>query len=421
MDGGAATRPARAAAGGGAADAGTGSDTNANTVSGTGSNTVSDTDRLRPPVRIAVIAACPAQRSALRAALESRYRVDVFADGDTAIAWLREALPMVILIDDAAPEAAAGGRSAAAPWSALRTVHRLGFYPDLARVPLVGLTGDARSDLALDFRAGYRPLLVKPIRRSALLETVADLVNEQVELAWQNLAEPQRAALMKTVAVFNGVTDMIDAGRPVPYQTFRQSCSPLVEAVRGGAFRAVLEGVRGHDNYTYVHSLRVATFLCYFGHALGLPESDLTVLATGGLLHDVGKMSIPHEVLNKPGRLSSGEWGVMKSHVPRTLDFMDLVNEVPGGVRLIAAQHHEKLDGTGYPAGLKGAELNDLARMAAIVDVFGALTDHRAYKAAMAPEAALDLMHGMRGHLDHVLLALFREMLLDAAGAMDAA
>nr|WP_246152243.1 HD-GYP domain-containing protein [Roseospira navarrensis] len=208
---------------------------------------------------------------------------------------------------------------------------------------------------------------------------------------------------------------MIDAGTPVPYADLKESCTPLVSTVRNGTFKDLLNGVRGHDNYTYVHSLRIATFLCHFGHALGLSDGDLSILATGGLLHDVGKVTVPHDILNKPGKLEADEWAVMKSHVPRTMEFLALVSDVPGGVRTIAGQHHEKLDGTGYPRGLKGGQLNDLARMAAIVDVFGALTDRRIYKEPMAPEKALDVMHSMAGHLDPFRLALFRDMLLDVA------
>ncbi len=175
--------------------------------------------------------------------------------------------------------------------------------------------------------------------------------------------------------------------------------------------------MRQHDNYSYVHSLRVATFLTVFGQAIGLTGDDLLVLASGGLVHDIGKTSIPLDVLNKPGRLEPAEWAVMRSHVDRTLALLQRQPQPPPhGVLVIAAQHHEKLDGSGYPRGLRGPALNDLARMASIVDVFGALTDRRVYKPPMAPEQALDLMAGgMAAGLDQSLLVRFRGMLLDAA------
>ena len=140
------------------------------------------------------------------------------------------------------------------------------------------------------------------------------------------------------------------------------------------------------------------------------------MLASGGLLHDVGKMSIPHEVLNKPGRLTEEEFVVMKGHVDASVHYLMQNPEIPKGVITIAAQHHEKLDGTGYPNRIPGKDLNSLARMAAIVDVFGALTDRRVYKPPMPAEKALGIMKDeMSNHLDGKLLLLFREMLLDAA------
>ena len=142
------------------------------------------------------------------------------------------------------------------------------------------------------------------------------------------------------------------------------------------------------------------------------------MLASGGLLHDAGKISIPHENLNKPGRLDEAEFTIMKSHVTETVKFLHVSPEIPKAVITIAEQHHEKLNGGGYPKGLKGKQLNELARMASIVDIFSALTDRRVYKPPMAPEEAFGLMSNqMVGHLDQGLLGQFREMLLAATSA----
>jgi putative nucleotidyltransferase with HDIG domain len=177
----------------------------------------------------------------------------------------------------------------------------------------------------------------------------------------------------------------------------------------------MLDSVRNHDNYTYGHSMRVATYLALFGFNLRLPKEEQVLLASGGLLHDVGKMSIRHEILSKSGRLTAAEFEVMKAHVTSSVTYLEGCRDLPKGIMTIAAQHHEKLDGTGYPLGLAGSQLNRLARMASIIDVFSALTDRRVYKVAMEPEAALNLMVGeMASHLDIKLLGLFREMLLDA-------
>ena len=129
-------------------------------------------------------------------------------------------------------------------------------------------------------------------------------------------------------------------------------------------------------------------------------------------------MSIPHDILNKPGRFTDEEFAIMKGHVGNTVTFLEKNPEIPRGVLTVAAQHHEKIDGTGYPNGLQGKELNDLARMATIVDIFSALTDRRVYKDPMPPEKALGIMMDMKSEVDQRFLLLFRGMLLDAASDM---
>ena len=105
----------------------------------------------------------------------------------------------------------------------------------------------------------------------------------------------------------------------------------------------------------------------------------------------------------------------MKRHVTASVAYLQRCHDLPKGILTIAAQHHEKLDGSGYPLGLAGNKLDRLARMASIIDVFTALTDRRVYKPAMKPETALKIMADeMASHLDITLLGLFRQMLLDA-------
>jgi HD-GYP domain-containing protein (c-di-GMP phosphodiesterase class II) len=159
--------------------------------------------------------------------------------------------------------------------------------------------------------------------------------------------------------------------------------------------------------------MRAATFLCMFGQSIGVSGQDLKTLTTGGLLLDVGKSYIPYELLNKLGPLAPGEYNIIKDHVMYGVSFLNQIKGLPKGVSVIAEQHHEKIDGTGYPNNLTGIELNNLARMAAIVDVFCALTDRRTYKQAMEPDKALATMFAMEGHLDHRLLQFFSKSLQD--------
>lgn len=365
-----------------------------------------------PKVDVFVIAEDPKTQVDFTKILGSFYRVHVFDDANAAAAQMASVPTAAIVVDEIAN-----------PMNGVMALKELSRHPNLDNVPTVVTTGPDNKDFIRAAKKRSSHIVVeKPYVGSALLSALNGEVNVAVEKAWEAKPPVQRKALAGTVHLFHHITDLIDTGQPLPYGEVKDSCAPLVEAVQTNQYKGILSGVRDHDNYSYVHSLRVATFLSLFGHTIGMRGDELMLLSTGGLLHDAGKQSIPFEVLNKPGKLDDEEWRVMRSHVTRTVDFLGQSEGIPKGVMTIAAQHHEKLDGSGYPNGLKGSELNDLARMAAIVDVFGALTDRRVYKAPMTPEKALSIMtEEMANELDQKLLALFRDMLMDAASDETAA
>jgi putative nucleotidyltransferase with HDIG domain len=283
-------------------------------------------------------------------------------------------------------------------------------------LPIVFTANSANSEIVAEATSYDNVFLVeRPFKRSTFVTALSSSVNAHTEANWEDIEPTQRAALKNTLSSFNSIADLIQDGEPIPYDDVRDSCTPLVEAVQNNNFKNILSGVSEHDNYTYVHSMRVATFLSLFGNVLGIKGDDLMTLSTGGLLHDVGKMHIPHEVLNKPGKLTEEEFVIMKSHVNCSVDFLNETSDLPKGVTIVAGQHHEKLDGSGYPHGIEGGKLNELARMASIIDIFSAITDRRVYKDPVPPEQALKIMLNMKGQLDQTLLSVFREMLLDAA------
>jgi len=363
----------------------------------------------RPLHQVALVAVVDGNanlRSLVADALVSFYRVNDYSDATRAIHGLRTAPPNVLLIDEET-----------APHGGFEFVKALRQESVFAETPIIITSKRSQASLAAEMKdCGVHGYLGKPYRRSALISAITALQNKSVEDAWNDLPETQRAALKGTVEIFNNISDVISSGEPLPFGVVSDACMPLVEAVNKNDFKSILNGVKDHDNYSYAHSMRVATLLTLFGHAVGLKQEDQLVLASGGLLHDAGKISIPHEVLNKPGKLDEAEFTVMKSHVTETIKFLNAGDNIPKPVIIIGAQHHEKLNGTGYPFGLKGAELNELARMAAIVDVFSALTDRRVYKPAMPAEKALSIMTDDMGpgHLDQHFLKLFKQMLLDA-------
>ena len=355
--------------------------------------------------QVCVIDANPKFRADVVEALLSFYEVSEHAEQGSALETIAFHPPAAIILDENV-----------LPRGGLPLLREICCVPDLDRVPIICTATHDRNVFLADAKAlGIRTTLVKPFRRSLLLQALSKEINGRIERAWVRIEPIQRAALQKTTKIFNGIADLITEGQPLPYDAVAEACEPLVQAVSNGRYQDMLNGVRDHDNYTYVHSMRVAIFLSVFGHAIGIRDHDLLILASGGLIHDVGKMSVPHHILNKSDRLSDEEMKQMRGHVNSTTDFLHKGSGLPQGALTIAAQHHERMDGSGYPNGLKGKQLNELARMASIIDMFGALTDRRVYKEAMEPAQALHLMGALKGQLDQHLLSMFRSVLLDVA------
>ncbi|WP_071460581.1 HD-GYP domain-containing protein [Bacillus massilinigeriensis] len=173
-----------------------------------------------------------------------------------------------------------------------------------------------------------------------------------------------------------------------------------------------------HDNYIFTHSLNVTLYTLAIGLEMKLSERDLEVLGVGAMLHDVGKMNIPHEVLMKPGRLTEDEFKVIQEHAEKGFEILRNVEGLPLLAAHCAFQHHERLDGTGYPRGLKGQEIHLFGRILGVADVFDAVTSNRVYRAAMLPHEGLEVLYAGYGtkYDSHVIDAFKRAVVIYPAG-----
>ena len=166
-----------------------------------------------------------------------------------------------------------------------------------------------------------------------------------------------------------------------------------------GAYHAVVrewgQSIESADSYTHGHCERVATYAVAVARALGLADDDLTTIRLGAYLHDVGKVRVPHEILNKPGRLTDEEFTVLKQHTIWGVELLASV-EFPWDIKPIIRSHHERLDGTGYPDRLKGDEIPLHAQVICMADVYDALTTTRSYRPAMTHAAAIAEMDRTR-------------------------
>jgi putative nucleotidyltransferase with HDIG domain len=166
------------------------------------------------------------------------------------------------------------------------------------------------------------------------------------------------------------------------------------------------DSIESKDHYTQGHCERVAFFACVLADSTGMDSRSLFWFRLGALLHDIGKIIVPSEVLNKGGGLSQEEWAIMKRHPEAGLELVADI-DFPGDVRAIIRNHHERWDGSGYPDGLAGEEIPFAARILCVADVYDALTTARSYRDSLSHERAIEEMRASKGQFDPQLLETF--------------
>ncbi|MDL2196061.1 HD-GYP domain-containing protein [Shewanella algae] len=198
-------------------------------------------------------------------------------------------------------------------------------------------------------------------------------------------------------------------GKAIEVEPFAALADNMIESVMldSDAMKCV-SALRSKDAYLLEHSVNVAFLLITFGKYLKLDREMLRQLAIGGILHDIGKIKVDNKILHKPGKLTPEEFEHMKLHQAYAIEIMEQAKGLSQVSKDVCLMHHEKLDGRGYPRGLKGDALPLHGRMSCIVDIYDALTATRCYKEAMSPAAAFKILLSLTPfHLDESLVYEF--------------
>ncbi len=162
------------------------------------------------------------------------------------------------------------------------------------------------------------------------------------------------------------------------------------------------------DDYTYMHSVAVCAMMVALAKQLGLDEERTRSAGIAGLMHDLGKATMPMDVLNKPGKLTDAEFAIIKTHPEEGYKLLQTGTDVDPMVLDVCLSHHEKIDGSGYPKGLKGDQISLFAKMGAVCDVYDAITSNRPYKAGWDPAESLRKMaEWASGHFDGKVFQAF--------------
>jgi putative two-component system response regulator len=280
--------------------------------------------------------------------------VDVVGDGASALAAVQQSAPDVVLLDWMLPRL-----------TGIEVCQRLKQDPATRLIPVVLLTGlDAKEHRLAGINAGADDFLTKPFDPEEL------------------------RARVRSLARLKQYTDELDSAESVI-----TSLALTVEA---------------RDQYTEGHCARLVRYATALGVAVGVKGSGLAALERGGYLHDVGKIGIPDNVLLKPGGLTPAEFAVMQQHTVIGERLCGNLRSL-AAVRPIVRHHHERLDGSGYPDGLRGDDIPLLAQIVGIVDAFDAITTTRPYRAARSWDKARDeIVEDVRaGRFSDVLVTAF--------------
>lgn len=237
-------------------------------------------------------------------------------------------------------------------------------------------------------RGTYKPILTSPAQRSA------------------------RAMVSRTGSKIRGVFNQLELGWRVDSSVIGEVFDDIANEVEQNADALLtVVGLKTKDDYTYLHSVAVCALMVCIARHRNLDADEVRELGMAGLLHDIGKIRIPDEILKKPGKLTDEEYRSAQCHTQHGFDLLREVPDIPERALDVCLHHHEKLDGTGYPFGLAGEEISFAARLGAVCDVFDALTSNRAYKAPWSRQKALEAMWSWEGHFDREILGELMQVL----------
>lgn len=308
--------------------------------------------------RVLIVDDSPAFTDALKRLLTSEgFVADVLHDSDGVIGAVAQFAPDVVLLDVDLPGA-----------SGFEVCRRLKRFEATRLIPVVLLTGlVGREHRLAGIEAGADDFLTKPFDSSEL------------------------TARVRSLSRLKRYTDELESAESVIV-----SLALTVEA---------------RDAYTEGHCDRLSTYAVALGRAIGLSADDLWALRKGGLLHDVGKVGIPDAILLKQGRLTSEEYEIVKSHTVIGERLCSGLRSL-ASVRPIIRQHHERLNGSGYPDGLKGSEVSLLAQIIGVVDAFDAMTTDRPYRKSLGIARAFEELRGdvAKGAMDATLVERFIDL-----------
>lgn len=265
----------------------------------------------------------------------------------------------------------------------------------------------SRAEKIQAYALGATDIVHRPVSGRALLKV---LLGDFDALSLDTSSPELRSipVVGATLAALENIFSSACLGAPIALGTLQTATEELVKCIQGQGLGLWIETVRRHHSRTYQHSLIVTGVAVAFGQNLGFSSRDRELLSFGGMLHDIGKARIPVSILEKPGPLDDAEMAIMRRHPEYGFDALASVPTISSNMLDIVLHHHEYLDGSGYPNGLKAPEISDLVRIMTISDIFGALIERRSYRPPMRSDEAYEMLVKLGPKLDVELVREFQ-------------
>ena len=293
--------------------------------------------------------------------LSGSFRVITASTGEKAFGLLESTIPDLLLLDVHMPD-----------MDGIDVIRRLKTTKEYAEIPVVFLTSDADEDTEIQgFHEGAVDFLRKPFRKDVAIQRIQRIL--ELDYLKKNLQDE----VVKQTSIA---------------EQRRQS----VERLSLQMVQSLANAIDAKDSYTNGHSTRVAMYAGMIAEKMGYAGEQLERLRYTALLHDIGKIGIPEELINKPAKLTDEEYEIIKTHTDIGGNILKEISEIPE-ISVGARWHHERYDGRGYPDHLKGEDIPELARIIGVADSYDAMTSNRSYRGLLTQEAVLSEMEKGRG------------------------